>query len=86
MERSSNSLKCPRVRNRHLGDLALLGLAFALLLLLTDHARGAERVKRVLADGWHISQLESSNPDIAELTQEATRPGQAWLPAKIPVP
>ena len=84
MEASIDWVKCPRVPKHHLAYFALLAITLLLLLVPANHARGGERVTLNLTDGWHIRQLNSADPDIAALTQEAARPGQDWLAAKMP--
>lgn len=39
------------------------------------------RTTHLLSHGWHVKQLETDQPDIARLTQEAAAPDDDWLAA-----
>jgi len=63
----------------------LTGAAAVLtLLLVAAGTRAAERTAVILTDHWHVKQLDSDQPDVAELTRQAASPDETWLPARMP--
>jgi len=46
-------------------------------------AEKTARAQTTLTDGWHIKQLETDKPDVAQLTREAAAPDNAWLEARM---
>jgi len=42
------------------------------------------RSQEVLSQGWLVRQLDSAEPDVAELTRQAAAPDAAWMAAAMP--
>ena len=37
------------------------------------------RIQQTLSDGWYVKQIDTENPNMASLTQEAAYPDNTWL-------
>ncbi|MHC4179198.1 MAG: glycoside hydrolase family 2 protein, partial [Planctomycetota bacterium] len=59
-------------------------IAAAATVLAGAAISSAERTKIVLTDNWHIKQLDTDRPDVAELTRLAAEPDKTWMAARIP--
>jgi beta-mannosidase len=44
----------------------------------------SRRSTQILSEGWSVRQLDDGPPDIAQLTMEATSPGNQWLKCRMP--
>ena len=62
----------------------MAAMIFAASGLAMEDDRNGERSRRVLTDGWHIRQLETDKPDVAQLTREARAPARDGCPRECP--
>jgi beta-mannosidase len=65
-------------------ELKIIRSCGVLLLLATSWAWGNQRTTTVLTENWHIKQLDTDKPNIAELTRSAASPDRTWLSARMP--
>jgi hypothetical protein len=62
----------------------LRSLAPLAAILFSLPGFSAVRSGQTLAEGWHIRQLDTDTPDIAQLTREAAAPDKSWWSARMP--
>ncbi len=59
--------------------------AFVLLqFIAVPRVCGQQRTITALSENWHIKQLESDKPDVAELSRSISSPDTTWLSARMP--